>query len=156
MEPIKRGSQFLLCFVLSVSVPVWHLWTTRKLEWRVKDINNNTPKPAGRIWWRTKMWQIKEERPLISNTVKTRGSRVNNQIKWKAAKFWDVFCQLSRMQLQDPIILKLQEPLNIIHFKLFYGYIKQFETQGEKKGSTQCPRDNSHSWCRLLTLGSSP
>ena len=66
-------------------------------------------------------------------TVKTGGSSVNNQIEWEAAKFWDVFCQHSRIQPRDPIILELQELLNIIHFKLFCRYISNLKLGRKKK-----------------------
>lgn len=45
------------------------------------------------------------------------GLCANNQTKWKAHQFQDVICQHSRMQPQDPIILKLQRPVNISHYK---------------------------------------
>lgn len=44
-----------------------------------------------------------------------------------------MFCQHSRIQLWDPVILKLQELLNIIHFKPFYRYISNLKLRRKKK-----------------------
>lgn len=102
---------------------------------------------SGDVW-------LKEKWPLLPMAVKTGGTSVNNQMKGKAAKVWDVFWQRSRKQARHPIFLKLQGPLNITHFKLFYGYISNLKLR-VKQLSTQCPRDNSHTWSQLLTLDSS-
>lgn len=102
---------------------------------------------SGDVW-------LKEKWPLLPMAVKTGGTSVNNQMKGKAAKVWDVFCQRSRKQVRHPIFLELQGPLNITHFKLFYGYISNLKLR-VKQLSTQCPWDNSHTWSQLLTLGSS-
>lgn len=87
-------------------------------------------------------WQSKQEAP--ASTTRWRA---------KLLKF-EMFCQRSRKQVRHPIFLELQGPLNITHFKLFYGYISNLKLR-VKQLSTQCPRDNSHTWSQLLTLGSS-
>lgn len=61
---------------------------------------------------------VREERAMTFHSYDCSKQEASHQIKWRADKFFDVFYQHSRKQPWDPMILKLQGPLNIIHFKL--------------------------------------